>query len=73
MNTEPTTKTAERYVLTIGDGRGSRNPDDPSIKFVGMWNFTSLDEAIGWKKDLQAEGETVTLKAVFTDGTYRTL
>jgi hypothetical protein len=40
---------------------------------VGMWNFTSLDEAIGWKEDLQAEGETVTLKVVFTDGTTRTI
>jgi hypothetical protein len=73
MTTATATKTAERYVLTIGDGSGSGNPDDAGIKFVGMWNFTSLDEAIGWKKDLQAEGETVTLQVVFTDGTYRTL
>jgi hypothetical protein len=67
------TKTAERYILTIGDGSGSGNPDDAGIKFVGMWNFDSLDEAIGWKENLQAEGETVTLQVVFTDGTTRSI
>ena len=71
--TTTATKTAERYLLIIGDGSGSGYTDDPAIKFVGMWNFTSLDEAIGWKEDLQAEGETVTLQAVFTDGTTRTM
>ena len=71
MTTTTATKTAKRYILTIGDGNGSGNPDDAGIKFVGMWNFTSLNEAVSWKKDLQAEGETVTLKVVFTDSTTR--
>ena len=67
------TKTAERYNLTVGDGSGSGNPDDAGILFIGMWNYTSLDEAMCDREDLQANGETVTLTVVFTDGTTRTL
>jgi len=71
MSTKTEPKTAERYVLTIGDGSGSGNPDDAGIKFVGMWNFESLDEAICWKEDLESEREKVTLQVVFTDGSTK--
>ena len=69
--TKTATKTAERYILTIGDGSGSGNPDDAGIRFIGMWNYTSLDEAMCDREDLEAEGETVTLTVVFTDGSTK--
>lgn len=68
-----TAKTADRFILTIGDGSGSGNPEDAGILFIGMWNYTSLDEAKRDREELQANGESVTLTAVFADGATRKL
>ena len=67
------TKTADRYILTVGDGSGSGNPEDAGILFIGMWNYTSLDEAKRDREELKAKGESVTLTAVFQEDTTRKL